>query len=188
MQVFALGILVIQLAARDGSLELAPFYLGLMGLARAIPGLALTLIAGVADRSDPARCSWCPGVMSVNASVLALVTLLVRHAVARPRRRGRTIGGVRVRCAGRTRCSPRLVPPRAVASAIGLQSAAFNGAQVIGPLAAGLCTSLCVGGLLIINAASFTVILFALIAMKPIRVSASRNTPCSPVVVTACST
>ena len=78
MQVFALGILVIQLAARDGSPELAPLYLGLIGLARAIPGLGLTLIAGaVADRSDRRRLLLVTqGVMSINASLLALVTVL----------------------------------------------------------------------------------------------------------------
>ena len=47
MQVFALGILVVQLAVKDGNIALAPFYLGLTGLARAVPGLALTLIAGI---------------------------------------------------------------------------------------------------------------------------------------------
>src|SRR3979409_509499 len=51
MQIFALGILVVQIAEREGHPELAPFYLGLMGLARAVPGLVLTLLRGaVADR------------------------------------------------------------------------------------------------------------------------------------------
>src|SRR6185436_20422007 len=63
---------------RDGSIGLAPFYLGLTGLARAIPGLALTIIAGaVADRSDRRRLLLVTqGVMSINASILALVTVL----------------------------------------------------------------------------------------------------------------
>src|SRR5438128_5750053 len=77
MQVFALGILVVQLAAHDGNVALAPFYLGLTGLARALPGLALTIIAGaVADRSDRRRLLLITqGIMSVNASLLALATL-----------------------------------------------------------------------------------------------------------------
>jgi len=45
MQVFALGILVVQIAERDGVPQLAPLYLGLTGLARAIPGLAFTCVA-----------------------------------------------------------------------------------------------------------------------------------------------
>jgi MFS family permease len=180
MQVFALGILVIQLAARDGSLELAPFYLGLTGLARAIPGLALTLIAGaVADRSDRRRLLLVTqGVMSVNASALALVTVLgsvtMWHVLVAAAVQSAAFA---FDAPGRHSMLPRLVPPRAMASAIGLQSAAFNGAQVIGPLAAGLLYfPIGVAGLLIINAASFTVILFALIAMKPIpRLSVPRH-------------
>jgi MFS family permease len=172
MQVFALGILVIQLAARDGSLELAPFYLGLTGLARAIPGLALTIIAGaVADRSDRRRLLLVTqGVMSVNASALALVTLLgsvtMWHVLVAAAVQSAAFA---FDAPGRHSMLPRLVPPRAMASAIGLQSAAMNGAQVIGPLAAGLLYfPIGISGLLIINAASFTVILFALIVMKPI--------------------
>ena len=39
MQIFALGILVVQIAEREGASGARPFYLGLMGLARAVPGL-----------------------------------------------------------------------------------------------------------------------------------------------------
>jgi MFS family permease len=176
MQVFALGILVVQLAERDGSVGLAPFYLGLTGLARAIPGLALTIIAGaVADRSDRRRLLLVTqGVMSVNASLLALVTLA--GAV--------TLLDVMLAAAvqsaafafdapARHSMIPRLVPARGMASAIGLQSAAFNSAQVVGPLLAGLLyLPLGVAGLLIINAASFIVILLALVLMRPIPPSA----------------
>ena len=38
MQQFGLGWLVVQLAIRDGVPQLAPLYLGLIGLARALPG------------------------------------------------------------------------------------------------------------------------------------------------------
>jgi len=172
MQVFALGILVVQLAVKDGNIALAPFYLGLTGLARAIPGLALTLIAGaVADRSDRRRMLLLTqGVMSVNASLLALVTLAgvvtlldVMLAAAIQS------AAFAFDAPGRHSMLPRLVPPSVMSSAIGLQSAAFNGAQVIGPLLAGvLYFPLGIAGLLIINAASFTVILLALILMKPV--------------------
>ena len=172
MQVFALGILVIQLAARDGSADLAPLYLGLTGLARAIPGLALTIIAGaVADRSDRRRLLLVTqGVMSINASLLALVTVLgtvtLWHVLVAAAVQSAAFA---FDAPGRHSMLPRLVPPRAMASAIGLQSAAFNGAQVVGPLAAGLLFfPIGVAGLLIINAASFIAILFALVAMAPI--------------------
>jgi MFS family permease len=172
MQVFALGILVIQLAARDGSPELAPLYLGLTGLARAIPGLALTIIAGaVADRSDRRRLLLVTqGVMSINASLLALVTVLgsvtLWHVLVAAAVQSAAFA---FDAPGRHSMLPRLVPSHAMGSAIGLQSAAFNSAQVVGPLLAGLLYfPLGVAGLLIINAASFVSILVALVAMKPI--------------------
>src|SRR5919204_2006815 len=56
MQQFGLGWLVVQLAIRDGVPQLAPLYLGLVGLARAIPGLTLGLFGGaLADRTDRRR-------------------------------------------------------------------------------------------------------------------------------------
>src|SRR5580765_3164179 len=78
MQIFALGILVVQIAERDGAPELAPFYLGLMGLARALPGVALTVVAGaVADRVDRRRLLVITqSVMALNAAALALLAYL----------------------------------------------------------------------------------------------------------------
>ena len=75
MEVFALGILVVQIAERDGKPELAPFYLGLMGLARALPGIPCTLIAGaVADRVDRRRILFVTqSTMAVTALVLAVL-------------------------------------------------------------------------------------------------------------------
>src|SRR5437868_6431902 len=56
MQQFGLGWLVVQLAIKDGVPQLAPFYLGLVGLSRALPGLAFGLFGGVvADRADRRR-------------------------------------------------------------------------------------------------------------------------------------
>jgi MFS family permease len=172
MQVFALGILVVQLAIQDGNVALAPFYLGLTGLARAIPGFALTIIAGaVADRSDRRRMLLLTqGVMSVNASLLAVATLAgVVNLLDVMLAAAIQSAAFAFDAPGRHSMLPRLVPPHAMSSAIGLQSAAFNGAQVLGPLLAGaLYFPLGIAGLLIINAASFIVILLALVFMKPI--------------------
>ncbi|MEK7862931.1 MAG: MFS transporter, partial [Chloroflexota bacterium] len=56
MQQFGLGWLVVQLAIRDGVPQLAPLYLGLVGLSRALPGLTFGLFGGVvADRADRRR-------------------------------------------------------------------------------------------------------------------------------------
>ena len=181
MQVFALGILVVQLAQRDGDIALAAFYLGLTGLARAVPGLALTIIAGaVADRTDRRRLLLITqGIMSVNASLLALVTLagvvtlmdvLLAAAVQS--------AAFAFDAPARHSMLPRVVPPRAVPSAIGLQSAAFNSAQVVGPLLAGiLYVPLGVAGLLILNAASFITILLALVLMRPIPPTSTTHAP-----------
>jgi len=172
MQVFALGILVVELAQRNGDVGLAAIYLGLTGLARAVPGLALTIIAGaVADRSDRRRLLLITqGIMSVNASLLALATLagvvdlldvLLAAAIQS--------AAFAFDAPARHSMIPRVVPTTALSSAIGLQSAAFNGAQVVGPLLAGLLyIPLGIAGLLLLNAASFVVILLALALMRPI--------------------
>lgn len=169
MQVFALGILVVQIADRDGSPELAPFYLGLMGLARAIPGLAFTLIAGaVADRVDRRKLLFITqSTMALNAGALAIVaylgaaTLPVVLVAA-------TIQSAAFAFDNPSRQSmvPRIVPLPFLASAIGLQSAAFNAAAIIGPVLAGLLfVPIGIPGLLAVNALSFSAILGALKVM-----------------------
>ena len=96
MQVFALGLLVVQIADRDGVPELAPLYLGLTGLARAVPGLAFTLIAGaVADRRDRRR------ILFITQSTMALVAGLLALARSEERRVGKEC---RLTC--RSRWSP----------------------------------------------------------------------------------
>jgi MFS family permease len=175
MQIFALGILVVQIADRDGSPDLAPFYLGLMGLARAIPGLALTLIAGaVADRVDRRSLVFVTQtVMALNAAALAALAYLGLASL------WSVLIAAAVQSAAfafdnpsRQSMVPRIVPLPFLPSAIGLQSAAFNGASVIGPLIAGvLYIPIGVPGLLAANAISFGAILGALVmipAMPPV--------------------
>jgi hypothetical protein len=175
MQVFALGILVVQIAERDGVPELAPLYLGLTGLARAIPGLAFTLIAGaVADRVDRRRILFVTqSTMALNAAALAVVAYLGLANLAW------VLVAATIQSAAfafdnpsRQSMVPRLVPIPFLHSAIGLQSAAFNGASIIGPLIAGLLyLPIGVPGLLAANALSFGAILGALTllpAMPPV--------------------
>jgi MFS family permease len=172
MQVFALGILVVQIAEREGRPELAPFYLGLMGLARAVPGLALTLVAGaVADRVDRRRLLLITQTtMAVNASVLAVIVYLgvanLWHVL---------IAAIVQAAAfafdnpSRQSMVPRIIPLPFLPSAIGLQSAAFNGASVIGPVIAGLLyVPIGIPGLLAVNALSFLAIIGALKVMPAI--------------------
>ena len=172
MQVFALGILVVQIAERDGKPELAPFYLGLMGLARAVPGIPCTLIAGaVADRVDRRRILFVTQTtMALTALVLAVLAYLGLANLAA------VLVAATVQAAAfsfdnpaRQSIVPRIVPLPFYPSAIGLQSAAFNGASIIGPLIAGLLfIPIGIGGLLLVNALSFLAILGALFVIPRI--------------------
>src|SRR5258708_39266650 len=67
---FFLGWLVVPLAIEDGHPERAPLYVGLMGLASAVPVLSLTLVAGtIADRADLRR------ILIATQSALAILSL-----------------------------------------------------------------------------------------------------------------
>jgi MFS family permease len=179
MQIFALGLLVVQIAAREGAPELAPFYLGLMGLARAVPGLALTLVAGaVADRVDRRSLLLVTqSTMALNAAVLAVVTFAGGATIPI------VLAAAAVQSAAfafdnpaRQSMVPRLVPLPMLPSAIGMQSAVFNGASIIGPVFAGLLfIPIGIPGLLAVNAISFAAIIGALGLMRPLPPLASRG-------------
>src|SRR5688572_29234635 len=179
MQIFALGLLVVQIAAREGAPELAPFYLGLMGLARAVPGLALTVVAGaVADRVDRRT------ILFITQSTMALSSALIAVAAFAG---AASIPIVLLTTAihsaafafdnpARQSMVPRLVPLPMLPSAIGMQSAVFNGASIIGPLLAGLLfLPIGISGLLTVNAISFAAMLAALGMMRPLPPVASRS-------------
>src|SRR5213593_5065103 len=80
MQQFGLGWLVVQLAIKDGVPQLAPLYLGLVGLSRAIPGLTFGLVAGVvADRTDRRRLLMVTqSGAGITAAILAVLTITER--------------------------------------------------------------------------------------------------------------
>src|SRR6185436_7672505 len=165
MQIFALGILVVQITDREGHPELAPFYLGLMGLARALPGIALTLLAGaVADRTDRRRLVMITqSVMALNAAALAAITFAGGANIPV------VLIGSAIQSAAfsfdnpaRQSMVPRLIPMPMYPSAIGMQSAVFNGASIIGPLLAGLLfIPIGIAGLLAVNAVSFAAMIVA---------------------------
>ena len=179
MQIFALGILVVQIADREGAPELAPFYLGLAGLARAVPGLLLTLLAGaVADRVDRRRLLLITqSTMALNAAALAVLTFSGNANIPI------VLIGSAIQSAAfafdnpaRQSMVPRLVPLPMLPSAIGMQSAVFNGASIIGPLLAGLLfLPIGIPGLLAVNAISFAAIIGALALMKPLPPLGSRG-------------
>jgi MFS family permease len=180
MQIYGLGWLVVQLAIRDGAANLAPFYLGLVGLARAVPGLTFGLFGGaVADRADRRR------LLMVTQSSAAIVALILAALTISER-----INIVEVILLSaltslifsfdaptRQAMVPRLVPERQLMSAIGLNSAAFNGATLVGPLIGGvLIVPFGIGGLMLVNAISYLAVIAALTVISPQRVNApARN-------------
>src|SRR5438874_2424421 len=181
MQQFGLGWLVVQLAIRDATPQLAPLYLGLVGLARAIPGLAFGLFGGVvADRADRRRLlivtqssaailATVLGVLTISGSINIVEVVLIS-----------ALNSIIFSFDAPTRQAmvPRLVSDRHLMSAIGLNSAAFNGATLVGPLVGGLLIiPFGVGGLMIINAISYLAIVIALLVMRAQPVDTGRRAP-----------
>lgn len=184
---FGMGYLVVQLAVRDGVPHLAPLYIGLVGVARAIPGFSVSLFAGViADRADRRRLLLVTQMLGATSSaILAALTISGRIDIV-------TVVLIAALNSlifsfdipSRQAIVPRLVPERDLMSAIGLNSAAFNGPQVIGPVIGGLIATSVgatsgalagIGWLFAINAASFASVIIALWLMAPVPVEGRRD-------------
>jgi MFS family permease len=178
MQMFGQGYLVVLLAVRDGVPQLAPLYLGLVGLARAIPGLTLGLFGGaLADRSDRRRLLLVTqSAAAVTAAILATLAITDKINIVEILLLG-ALNSTIFAFDAPTRQSmvPRLVPERDLMSAIGLNSAAFNGPQIIGPVIGGLIyapfadrPTFGAGLLFYINAISYLAVVVALLRMRPV--------------------
>ena len=171
MQIYGLGWLVVQLAIRDGVPQLAPFYLGLVGLARAIPGLAFGLFGGaVADRADRRRLLMVTQIAAAIVAVVLAALTITEHINIVEVVLISALNSIIFSFDAPTRQAmvPRLVTDRELMSAIGLNSAAFNGATLIGPLIGGiLIIPFGVGGLMLINAISYLAVVAALVAIAP---------------------
>lgn len=168
MQMLAQGWLVVQLSnsAAEGS-----FYLGMVGLVRSAPVLALSGFAGaLADRHDRRRILAITQTL-MGASALVLGILVELHAAK--------IWHVMIMAAisaganafdapTRQAMLPQLVGPRDLMSAIGLNSAAFNGPALVGPALGGLLVAAVgIAPCFFINAASYGAVLVALAMMRP---------------------
>lgn len=164
MQIVAMGWLILQLTN-------SAFYLGLVGLVRAVPALSLTLVGGVlADRLDRRKTLI---VTQVSFGVLALI-LGVLDASGRI-----TIWQILVISflssavsaldnPTRQALVPDLVGDDNIASAVGLNSAAWNGAAVIGPAIAGvLVATISTSGAFLLNGLSYFAVVWAVWKMKP---------------------
>jgi MFS family permease len=172
MQLFALGWLVVQLAVRDGVPHLAPLYIGLVGLSRAVPAITLGLFGGVvADRMDRRRllalAQSAGAVIAVALAILTLTELINLPLIMLFSALG--AGAFAFDRPTRQAMLPRVVPAQDLMSAIGLNAASLNGSALLGPLIGGLLIGqIGVAGLMILNALSYAATLAALWLMRPI--------------------
>ncbi len=162
MQMVTLGWLVYDLTGSS-------FYLGLVGLARAIPALVFTLVGGAA--ADRYNRRLIVGVANAIVTVCAFVlgilclthTVAVWHIIVIA-----FITGVAFsfEVPSRQALISSIVPPRDVVGALGLMSVAFNTAQVIGPaIAALLIDWVGEGPVFVINGFAYSAVVMAAIMM-----------------------
>jgi predicted MFS family arabinose efflux permease len=184
MQQLGLGWLIVELAQKANTPDLVPFYLGLVGLARGVPAIFAGLTAGVvADRVD--RRKLLMGVQvywAIISAILAWLVLVDRITIGLVLALT-VLSSIAQAFDGATRQTvyPRLVPPRAMVSAIGLNSMSFNVAQFIGPLIGGLLIGpIGVGGLVTLNALSFLALIWAIAVSSPLPSSYKSKSPPSP--------
>ena len=166
MQMFALGWLVVDLAVRDGTPGRAALYLGLVGFARLVPSLVVGLVAGaVADRVERRTVlvveESCALVVAIVLAVLTLTDVITLGWVIGLS----AVGAVTGTFENLTRNAlfPGLVEPEHLVSAVAMNSMAVNLSVMLGPLLGGvLIGPLGIGGLLLLNAASFLASLLSL--------------------------
>lgn len=170
MQRFAQGYFVVQLAIRDGTPQLAPLYLGLVGLAQAIPSLTFGLLGGaVADRADRRR------LIIVTQTVMGMIAATFAILVIVDRMEIRTVLVLSAMTSAvnafdspaRHSLFPSFVPRGQIVSAVGLNSTAINAAQLIGPTLGGiLYAPLGLVGLFVLTATSYVVLVGALFRLR----------------------
>ncbi|MFN0072521.1 MAG: MFS transporter [Chloroflexota bacterium] len=151
----------------------SPFYLGLVGFARAVPVLLLTPVTGVlADRLDR-RWLMLAGTLitSVAAAILAILTLTgliqVWHILVLA-----VLGAVgqSLEMPSRQSLVPEMVERKDLVNAIALGATAFNAAGVIGPaIAALIIETVGIGAAFVVSAVSNAGVALALLTMRPVR-------------------
>lgn len=172
MQILAQGWLILELTN-------SPFYLGLVGLVRAVPTIALSLVGGVlADRFSRTRILMITQtVMALSSLVIALLTvtglITVWHILVIS-----FISSVFFAVDNPTRQAlvPDLVGRDRLTSAIGLNSAAWNAAAIIGPSVAGILIAVVsISGAFFLNAASYIPVLIVVAMIPPLERAAQSS-------------
>jgi MFS family permease len=178
MQAFGLGWLVVQLAVQGGTPERAPLYLGLVGIARAIPGLALGLFGGVvADRRDRRTLLLATqGSYAAIATTLAVLTLSGLVTIVWVLALSALVAATSsFYHPTRQALQPRLVGERNLMSAFGLNTLSLNVGTLTGPLLGGLLIGpLTVGGVLLGSAILYAAaaLIYLTLAPQPAAVGA----------------
>ncbi|MBM4420015.1 MAG: MFS transporter [Chloroflexi bacterium] len=182
IQMFALGWLMVEIAEREGDVTRAPFYIGLMGLARAVPAFALSLIGGaIADRLERRRIMIRASLAGTSLMTILALAVVTGHASVPVVLAVTLLLSVTAAFDGPARQSmmPRLIPPSDLVSAVGLQNMAVHGTAIVGPALGGLLIlSLGVGGLLFLTAASYAPmvwLLSTLPVMPPVADAGTRS-------------
>jgi predicted MFS family arabinose efflux permease len=152
-QAFGVGWLVVELAARRGGAGTAALYLGMVGLARAVPTLALGAFGGVAgDRCDR-RNLLVVAQAAMGATAVAMGLLIATHAMS--------VAALLVLSAlsataavfyhpVRQVIQPRLVGEANLLGAMGLNGSALSVGALVGPLIGGtLVLAIGVGALIL---------------------------------------
>src|SRR5439155_6817550 len=144
--------------------------LGLVGLSRAVPGLAFGLFGGaVADRADRRRLLLVTQTSAaIVAAILAALTISEHINIVEIVLLSAMNSIIfSFDAPSRQAMVPRLVSDRELMSANGLNSAAFNGATLVGPLNG--CVRIIpfgVGARVVLNALSFFAVVAALLVMR----------------------
>lgn len=152
------------------SLTRSPLYLGIIASLSSLPILFLTLFGGmVADRYPKRNILILTQTLSViPALLLGILTQTKTVTITHIGLLAAFLGIVNAfDVPARQAFLAEVVAKSAITNAIGLNSAAFNGARIIGPVVAGIAiTSFGMPVCFYLNAASFIAVIFALLRIK----------------------
>ena len=178
MQMTAAGYLVVKLAPTPA---LGSFYLGLLGLAAAIPVLVLSPVAGYVADSYPRRRTLFVSNVAIVLQAAAYAVLTSMHEISMPVILALQVLGAVARsfdAPARQSWVPLMVEREYVGNAIGLNSIAFNAPSFIGPAIAGyLIVAVDIEGAFYINALTTLAVIVALIFMRESPPSGARREP-----------
>lgn len=180
MQLTATGYFIAKLA---GNPHTASLYLGFQGLARAVPVLLLSPVAGLVADTRPRRQTLfiTNTVMALLALILAVFTSLnVMNIAGLLLINAFSAAAQSFDSPARQSWVPLMVPREYIGNAIGLNSVAFNAPAVIGPAVAGVLVSYSIAGAFYVNALATMAVVVALVFMKPAPPTVSRREPFLP--------